>query len=168
MKQVENLINRSKAIFLLVVGGEAVKIKDKIRDKLRQWLFSEELSKFETAEQNYKEAEDLYSRSAGYLNAAKDEYTWSLKMVDDCYKLINSMMDVGTDVGFCSDDHSWAVVCIKGHPEYVKFIPLSHKDTRGVLDFLKHFKYSDRVVDSPFAFRDMVDHCIMENPFFKK
>ena len=156
------------AIFLLVVGGEAVKIKDKIRDKLRQWLFSEELSKFETAEQNYKEAEDLYNRSAGYLNAAKDEYTWSLKMVDDCHKLINSMMDVGTDVGFCSDDHSWAVVCIKGHPEYVKFIPLSHKDTRGVLDFLKHFKYSDRVVDSPFAFRDMIDHCIMENPFFKK
>jgi hypothetical protein len=156
-----------KAIFLLVVGGEVVKIKDKIRDKLKQWLFAEELSKFETAEQNYKEAENLYSRSAGYLNTAKEEYTWSLKMVDDCHKLINSMMDVGTDVGFYSDDHSWAVVCIKGHPEYVKFIPLSHKDARGVLDFLKRFRYSDRVVDSPFGFRDMVDHCIMENPFGK-
>lgn len=149
------------------LGGEAVKIKDKIREKLKRWLFAEELSKFETAEQNYKEAEDLYSRSAGYLNAAKDEYTWSLKMVDDCHKLINSMMDVGTDVGFYSDDHSWAVVCIKGHPEYVKFIPLSHKDARGVLDFLKRFRYSNRVIDSPFAFRDMVDHCIMENPFRK-
>ena len=154
-------------LFYVIVRGEAVKIKDKIREKLKQWLFAEELSKFETAEQNYKEAEDLYSRSAGYLNAAKDEYTWSLKMVDDCHKLINSMMDVGTDVGFYSDDHSWAVVCIKGHPEYVKFIPLSNKDARGVLDFLKHFKYSDRVVDSPFAFRDMVDYCIMENPFGK-
>ena len=89
-------------------------------------------------------------------------------MVDDCHKLINSMIDVGTDVGFCSDDHSWAVVCIKGHPEYVSFIPLSHKDARDVLDFLKRFRYSGRVVDSPFAFRNMVDHCIMENPFFKK
>lgn len=142
-----------------------MKIKNKIRDKLRQRLFAEELSKFKTAEQNYKEAEDLYSRSARYLNAAKDEYTWSLKMVDDCHQLMNSIMDVGTDVGFCSDDHSWAVVCIKGHPEYVKFIPLSHKDARDVLDFLKRFRYSDRVIDSLFAFRDMVDHCIIENPF---
>ena len=134
-----------------------MKIKDKIRDKLRQWLFSEELSKFETAEQNYKEAKDLYSRSAGYLNAAKDEYAWSLKMVDDCHKLINSMMDVGTDVGFYSDDHSWAVVCIAGRPEYVKFIPLSGADARTVIDFLKHFQYSKRIVDSPLGFRHMLD-----------
>lgn len=42
------------------------------------------------------------------------------------------------------------------------------EDARDILDFLKHFKYSDRVVDSPFAFRSMVDHCIVENPFFKK
>lgn len=153
--------------FFLVVGGEAVKIKDKIRDKLRQWLFSEELSKFESAEQNYKDAKDLYNRAKGYLNAAKDEYNWSFKMVDDCHQLMNSMIDVGADVGFCSDDHSWAVVCIKGHPEYVKFIPLSHKDARNILDFLKQFRYSNRVVDSPFAFRSMVDHCIVENPFGK-
>lgn len=67
MKQVENLINRIKAIFLLVVGGEAVKIKDRIRDKLRQWLFSEELSKFESAEQNYKDAKDLYNRANSFV-----------------------------------------------------------------------------------------------------
>ena len=79
-----------------------MKIKDKIRDKLRQWLFSEELLKFESAEQNYKDAEDLYNRARGYLNAAKDEYSWSFKMVDDCHQLMNSMMDVGTDVGFLS------------------------------------------------------------------
>lgn len=133
-----------KAIFHYVAGGEPVKIKDKIRDKLRQWLLADELLKFDLAEDKYKEAR---------------------KLVDDCHKLINSMTDVGTDVGFHSDDHSWAVVCIKGHSEYVKFIPLSHKDARDVLDFLKRFRYSDRVVDSPFAFRDMVDHCIMKNPF---
>ena len=82
-----------------------MKFKDKIRDKLKRWLFAEELSKFEAAEQNYKEAEDLYSRSAGYLNSAKDEYTWSLKMVDDCHKLINSMTDVGTDSFFFPSLH---------------------------------------------------------------
>ena len=36
-----------------------------------------------------------------------------------------------------------------------------------VLEFLKCFRYSNKVIDSPFAFRDIVDHCIMENPFGK-
>lgn len=71
-----------------------MKFKDKIREKLRQWLLAEELSKFESAEQNYKEAEDLYNRSKEYLNAAKDEYAWAFKMVDDCHKLLNSMTEV--------------------------------------------------------------------------
>lgn len=31
--------------------------------------------------------------------------------------MMNSMIDVGTDVGFYSDDHSWAVICTKGYPE---------------------------------------------------
>lgn len=149
-----------------------MKIKDKIREKLKQWLLSDELQKINHAEKEFEQAKNLYNdekdRLNWHLDRAIDSYTASFKLVDDCHKLMNSMIDVGTDVGFHSDDHSWAVVCIKGHPEYVKFIPLSHKDARDVLDFLKRFRYSDRVVDSPFAFRGMVDHCIMENPFFKK
>lgn len=101
------------------------------------------------------------------LSDATVTYKNSHKLVDDCHKMVNSMVDIGTDVGFYSDDHSWAVVCIKGHPEYVKFIPLSHRDAHEVLEFLKHFKYSDRVIDSPFAFKNMVNNCIMDNPFVK-
>lgn len=130
-----------------------MKLKDKIRDKLRYWLLEDDLFQVEAAKKSYNDAAITYKNSH--------------KLVDDCHKMMNSMVDVGTDVGFCSDDHSWAVVCIKGHPEYVKFIPLSHRDAHDVLEFLKHFRYSDRVIDSPFAFRDMVDHCIMENPFGK-
>lgn len=130
-----------------------MKLKDQIRNKLRTWLFETELK-------------DL-QKSTIQMEIARNQYSDAYRLVNDCHQLMNSIIDVGTDIHLY-DDHSWAVVCIKGHPEYVKFIPLSHKDARGVLDFLKHFKYSDRVVDSPFAFRDMVDHCIMENPFFKK
>ena len=146
--------------------------RDKLRDKLRQWLFGYELQKFEEVDKNYEEskknyedAKELCKRSSGYLNAAMDEYLSSRKLTDDCHKLLDSMISVGTDVAFHSDDHSWAVVCIKGHPEYVKFIPLSHKDARDILEFLNHFKYSNIVVDSPLGFRDMVEHCIMDDPF---
>lgn len=58
-------------------------------------------------------------------------------------------------------------MCIKGHPEYVKFIPLSHRDAHEILEFLKHFKYSDRVIDSPFGFKNMINDHIIDNPFVK-
>ena len=67
-------------------------------------------------------------------------------------------MDIGVDVGFHSDDHSWAVVCIKGHPEYVKFMPIHGEDAKDIIDFLKQFQGSNQVVDSPFYFKDMINH----------
>ena len=129
-----------------------MKIKDKIRDKLRTWLFETELK-------------DL-QKSTIQMQMARNQYSDAYRLVNDCHQLMNSMMDVGTDIHLYSD-HSWAVVCIKGHPEYVSFMPLSHRDAHEVLEFLKRFRYSNRVIDSPFAFKDMVDHCIMDNPFAK-
>ena len=129
-----------------------MKLKDKIRDKLRAWLFETELK-------------DL-QKSTIQMQMARNQYSDAYRLVNDCHQLMNSMMDVGTDIHLHSD-HSWAVVCIKGHPEYVSFMPLSHRDAHEVLELLKRFRYSNRVIDSPFAFKDMVDHCIMENPFGK-
>lgn len=150
-----------------------MKLKDKIRDKLRHWLLENDLFQVEAAKKSYndavekcKDAEGGYRYANIQLADATITYKNSHKLVDDCHKMINSMIDVGTDVGFYSD-YSWAVVCIKGHPEYVSFIPLSHRDAHEVLEFLKRFRYSNRVIDSPFAFKDMVDRYIMENPFEK-
>lgn len=146
--------------------GESMKLKDKIRDKLRHWLLEDDLFQVEAAKKSYNDAVRKCEYANVQLSDAAVTYKNSHKLVDDCHKMINSMIDVGTDVDLYSD-HSWAVVCIKGRPEYVSFIPLSHRDAHEVLEFLKRFRYSNRVVDSPFAFRDMVDHCIMENPFGK-
>lgn len=129
-----------------------MKLKNKIRDKLRAWLFETELK-------------DL-QKATIQMQTARNQYSEAYRLANDCHQLMNSMMDIGTDIHLHSD-HSWAVVCIKGHPEYVSFIPLSHRDAHEVLEVLKRFRYSNRVIDSPFAFRDMVDHCIMENPFGK-
>ena len=118
------------------------------------------------AKKSYNDAVRKCEYANVQLSDAAVTYKNSHKLVDDCHKMINSMIDVGTDVGFYSD-HSWAVVCIKGHPEYVSFMPLSSDNARDVIRFLQRFKYSDRVIDSPFGFRDMVDHCILENPFEK-
>ena len=151
-----------------------MKLKNKIRDKLRHWLLEDDLFQVEAAKKSYndavekcKDAEGGYRYANIQLADATITYKNSHKLVDDCHKMMNSMIDVGTDVGFYSDDHSWAVVCIKGHPEYVSFMPLSSDDTRGVIRFLQRFKYSDRVIDSPFGFKNMINDHIMENPFEK-
>lgn len=67
----------------------------------------------EAAKKSYNDAVRKCEYANVQLSDAAVTYKNSHKLVDDCHKMINSMIDVGTDVGFCSDDHSWAVVCIK-------------------------------------------------------
>lgn len=125
-----------------------------IMNKLRTWLFKDELKQFEEAKMEFVMAKEAYSDAQ--------------KIATDSHKLVNSLMDVGVDIELYPNDYSWAIICIKGRPEYVKFIPLNHKDARDIMIFLKHFEYSNRVVDSPFAFRDMVENRVIKNPFLQR
>lgn len=84
-----------------------MKLKDKIRDKLRLWLLEDDLFQVETAKKSYKDAiekckdaEDKYRYTNIQLSDAAITYKNSHKLVDDCHKMMNSMVDVGTDVGF--------------------------------------------------------------------
>jgi len=135
-----------------------MRIMNKLREWLRNWMLADELREFAQAKEDYKKAEKFSRVSEG-------RYLAAMKIADDCRKMMNSITDVGVDVGFHSVDHSWAVVCIQGRPEYVKFVPLEHRDATDVLRFLKQFEYSNKVIDSPFAFKGMVKDYIMKNPF---
>lgn len=72
---------------------------------------------------------------------------------------MNDICDVGVDVAR-DEYHSWAVVCIHGKMDFMKFVPLNHSDIREVAQFLKRFEYSKRVVDSPFAYHGMIEDLI--------
>lgn len=128
---------------------------DKLKNKLRNWLFKEELNKLNLIERELDQSLErlrLATIQAGKANElSKESYETNVQL----QKLITPLLDVGTDIGF-RDEHSWAVVCVKGKPEYVKFVSLEHKDTREIIDFLKRYDKSNHVIDSPFAFRDMI------------
>lgn len=136
--------------------GENLKLKEKIKN----WLFKEEIEKIKVLEIAYKDqiewcqtrANDMYRVS----ERARIIYEKSEKEVEECRKLLTQICDIGTDVGFTNEEHSWAVICVAGKPEYVKFLPLNGEDTRRVIDFLKQFQYSRHIIDSPLAFRNMV------------
>lgn len=78
----------------------------------------------------------------------------SIQQNEEMKKMYNQITDVAVDVGFHDLEHSWAVVCVEGRPEYVKFIPLSGADARTVMNFLRQFQYSQPIVDSPLRFKD--------------
>lgn len=130
-----------------------------LKDKIKRWLFADEIKRIESLENIHKKfdewfrtADRMYSLSAD----AKKSCDESQKELVECRKLLNQICDVGVDVGFIGEEHSWAVVCVAGKPEYVKFMPLNRGDARQVMDFLKQFQYSSHVIDSPLGFRDML------------
>lgn len=134
----------------------------KLREKLKNWLFKDELLALNDAISKYEEACDEHKKANVAAKIAKADLDAAQKDIVYSKKLINQLMDVGVDVGFKSDDHSWAVICIQGHPEYVKFMPLTHQDVYHVMQFLKQFQYSNRVVDSPFRYRELIKDYILE------
>ena len=127
----------------------------KIKEKIKEWLFSSEILRIKQLEKQIEE-------STNRLRLASIQLGNSEKEIEECRRLLTQFVDIGVDVGFHSDDHSWAVICIAGKPEYVKFMPLTHKDARCVLDFLKQFQYSRQVIDSPFAFKKMIEDRILK------
>lgn len=143
-------------------GSENIKIKN----KLKKWLLADELVKIQDIENKYNELEGSIARAEDLLHKAYSNYARAesvaektVKLADDCRKLMNDICDVGVDVAR-DEYHSWAVVCIHGKMDFMKFVPLNHSDIREVAQFLKRFEYSKRVVDSPFAYHGMIKDLI--------
>lgn len=98
-----------------------------IKQKLKKWLLEDELETIKFLERENERIQ----------------------------KLVTPLLDVGSDIGFYQD-HSWAVICVKGKPEYVKFMSLDGKDTRNIIEFLRHYQQSNHVIDSPLSFRGII------------
>lgn len=114
-----------------------------LKEKIKQWLLKDEIQKMHEAKIYYDRACTLCEQS--------------LQTNREMQKMYNKITDVAVDVNTGREEHSWAVVCIAGRPEYVQFIPLDRNDARCVIDFLKQFQYSKRIIDSPIGFRHMLN-----------
>ena len=122
-----------------------------LKEKLKKWLFTSEMQQIKSMEKSVEDAVHRFRLASIQLNNAENE-------INECRKLLTQLCDIGVDVGFYDKEHSWAVICVAGKPEYVKFLPLNSGDTREVINFLKRFQDSHRIIDSPIAFRGMIDN----------
>lgn len=122
----------------------------KLKEKLKEWLFASEMRQIKSLEKSVEDAVHRCRVASIQLDNAEKE-------LNECRKLLTQFCDVGVDIGFYGEEHSWAVICLAGKPEYIKFLPLNGRDTRDVINFLKRFQDSHRIIDSPIAFKRMVD-----------
>ena len=129
----------------------------KLKEKLKNWLFKEELNDIKVIKENYDKHILSLERAKALTDEAREQHRKSHDLLSDCHKFMNSICDVGTDIGFRSADHSWAVICIHGKKDYVKFVDMHQSDIRTIANFLKQFEYSNRVTDSPLS-KDYIEH----------
>ena len=122
-----------------------------LKEKLKNWLFKEELNDIKETKSIYQELLNSIDRAYSALRKAQDAHDKSHALLADCHKFMNSVCDVGTDIGYNGVDHSWAVICVHGKRDYVKFVDMSQRDIIEIASFLKKFEYSNRVTDSPIG-----------------
>ena len=133
-----------------------------IKEKIKNWLLADELKDIQELKNQYEHIIKIYDHSEALLTEARKEHMKSRDIIVDCHKYMNSICDVGTDIGLYSDDHSWAVICIHGKVDYVRFIDMRREDVMTITKFLKNFEYSNRVTDSPLNYKVMLEDMIIK------
>jgi hypothetical protein len=139
-----------------------MKLTEKIKNKLRIWLGIIHLEiKCGHIETDCKVLErDIESNKRDIFRLIKRIDKTNDK-IDSTAQTLRSVVSIGADVYENKHDrnNSWAVVCIGGKLNVVKFIDLDRGDAMGVLSFLKQFEISRHVIDTP--------HRMMFDEFFK-
>lgn len=133
-------------------------MKNWLRNKLRNWL---------GIDHNYMMAHDSHAD----ITIIKEDIR---KVKNRLYKLqipqetikqinitegkINKLVDhfqLGVDIHPLTHGDSWAVFCIGGKMDYVRFVRLHHNDIRSLSQFIKQFPASreDKYMDLPHGMR---------------
>ena len=126
----------------------------KLKEKIRIWLLEILQPDIDALKNEIDESTTELRFATNNCNDAAHQCQISTQQNEEMKKMYNQITDVAVDVGFHDSERSWAVVCIAGRSEYVKFIPLSRADARTVMNFLRQFQYSQLIVDSPLRFKD--------------
>jgi hypothetical protein len=114
---------------------------NKIKEIIKNWLFKEEINKINNVLYNQEELKNA-------IVEARDNYHASYNSLIDAKEMIGKCLDIGVDFGV--KDPCWAVVCIKGKPETVRFMRLESNSAREIRDFLKRFESANLIFDSPY------------------
>lgn len=136
------------------------KIKNWLRSKLRDFLGVSDIdSNFKDHEtfnslrftDIEKDINDRTSYLRKLINNNSGDISHCQDSVNVLHNTIENVVHIGTDVRYHNErTHSWAVVCIEGNINIVKFVDLGRQDARGILEYLKHFEAGRHCIDTPY------------------
>lgn len=127
-----------------------------IRRKLRKWLgieFIESQIADIKADILTLDAEIKIDRHNNNMITKKHE-----EQMHVVQSYLQVAVDVHNPMHQCSN-MSWAVICIKGKADYVRFVNLGHKEIRDISRFIRQFETNNTMVDFPYG---MDQRLIME------
>ena len=131
-----------------------MKFKVWLRNKLKGFFEVDKLeSDYKKLSNNYKKLnEDFesYKRINNYnIEKLNKDIFNNTSAINTLHTTIESVVHIGTDVRPYNGGHSWAVVCIEGKMNIVKFVDLNNKYIRDILNFLKQFEAGRHCIDTP-------------------
>jgi hypothetical protein len=124
--------------------------KVKIRNSLIKFIQQDKLERYlhEYINSNIKSIKDDLRIRSSELDK---KISFNKEDIEILHNTIRNVVSVGADIvpNSINGERSWAVVCIEGNYNVVKFIDLHGADYRRILDFLKNFEGSRMVIDAP-------------------
>lgn len=140
------------------------KLKTKIKYKLMNWLEIERLQKdykeyIENNDINITDCNNLINSNwktieHNFNNLNRRFINTDIhreEQINALNRTLQNVVSIGADICEPYDkNRSWAVVCIEGKHNIVKFIDMQGQDYRYILEFLKQFECSRRVIDAPY------------------
>ena len=91
---------------------------------------------------------NVFNSFADKINDKNYELNEALKVSKEIKNYIENVLDIGVDVHTIEPESSWAVFCVGGRSDYVRFTRLNQKDIRSLSQFIKKFEGCDVKVDS--------------------
>lgn len=129
-----------------------MKLKEWVRTKLIKFLHVDDVrDKVNRLDKRI----DSTNRSFQIMDNDLSYVEQKLKLVQEELNIVKNtlrnVVSVGADVvpADMSRENSWAVVCIEGNYNIVKFIDLKGKDFHYILNFLKQYEGSRMCIDAP-------------------
>jgi len=132
-------------------------MKEWLRGKLIEFLGINKLeSEFINHQNKFKNHEQSNQLQINYLSdwmsmrnkELKNDIYHFQESVNTLHNTVENVVHIGTDVRRNDYGHSWAVICVEGKMNIVKFIDLDRKDAREIFDFLKHFEAGRHCIDA--------------------
>lgn len=99
----------------------------------------------------------IESKVQGETKQTKREFYNAKRELDDAIynykqakKIVDDIVQVGVDIDLYDPNSNWAVICIGGNTDYVRFIDMRGDNIRDISSFLRKFEATSLKVDAPY------------------